>query len=539
MRKILLIVLLFVSYSTFAQKKWVDHGLVKFDETKNDLTRFGLKDLNGKIVLAANYVVILEKFQSGYTNVFNPKDSTLNNDGLLKMLQNTSGLTGMLEGLIDSTGRVIIAPIFDMILLPFKDNIVFAKKDEQDYLITKQGKVFTLEPSSINRLSTNNYYTVIANKKKGLVNRNGDFVLKPEYDKIVYEKTYYNEDLVIVTKLNKEGCYSLKGKKLLIPMAYDNIDIHNMRDAFVQVKNAGKSGLFNISTNKLALPCAYNGTIAPEYYQNPDGTKTLISYSFSDNSFMGKIDLNGKVLFEKKYLEILSTQTTKTYDLGYIKYSDKKVDSFAMGYFVYTYLTKLMKKSPFFYDMQLPDGQTNVLVQEKTKLWGLKNCLTDKYILKPDFSKVGTLRNGNDNYFIALKNNQYALFDFGGKNIIPYGIYDSISYSSPDYYYSIINVSKNSQWGCLDFENKLIVPIAYEKEIEYGDTMWVAQNGMWGCIDKDLNQLIDFKFDTEIYSDFSFEEKGIICTKSGEEIHLDKRGNEFGMIPKKKVIQKK
>jgi hypothetical protein len=526
MKKCTLLVLLLITSSTYAQKKWADYNLVSFSETKNNRTQYGLKNTKGDTVLRAKYVYIPEQLEEGYALIFTTKDSTLNNADIEKIFK-TLSVDFAIYGLLDSTGKVILKPSVDMVLLPFHGNMVSVVLNDKYNLLTRQGKILSDEyVRSIN--TDNNYFVVTVNKKQGLVNKNGDYVLKPEYDKIVYNEGYENYGLVLVGKLGKEGCYSLQDKKMTIPIIYDKVDLFtNNFYPYIQVINGGKTGLYDIKNGKAALPCAYNGYLMPEYYEKPDKSEILTNFIVRNEKTMGMLDNVGKVLLENKYLEVFTTNTTENTITGTIKYSDQKIDSFSMAYFRYNYIDKTFKKSPFYYQLNLPDGYVNCLVQESNKKWGLKNTNTNNYVLAPEYNNEGIVWSGAERYFIATKNNQFAVINFNGKTVIPFGTFDKISSFSLGNLDEILNVQKNQKWGCIDLDNKQLMPIEYDREIEYADTMWVSKGGEWGCIDKDMKQIIEFKFDTAIYSNFAFNSKGIICNEGNKEIQLNNQGNKI------------
>jgi hypothetical protein len=527
MKKYALFVLLLITSSTYAQKKWADYNLVSFSETTNSRTQYGLRNLKGETILAAKYIYIEDKLNGGYALVFTTKDSTLNDSNIEKIFK-TRSLDFIVYGLIDSLGKVVLKPSVDMVFLPFKGNIVKVMLNEKYNLLTRQGKMLSDEYTSY--INTEyNYFVVTINKKQGLVNTNGDYILKPEYDKIIYNEGRENYGLVLVGKLGKEGCYSLKDKKIIVPMVYDKVDLFG--DNFyphIQVINGGKTGLYDIKNGKVTLPCSYDGRLMPEYFEKPDGSQILTDFIVRNEKTMGMLDNTGKILLENKYLEVLPLNTTEKFITGTIKYLDQKIDSFSMAYFEYNYITRIFKKSRFYYSLfyDVYGGGTNCLVQEDNRKWGLLNTTTNKYVLAPEYNNEGIVWHGAELNFIATKNNQFGVINFSGKTVVPFGTFDRISSYSGSDFDDMLNVQKNQKWGTIDLESKQLIPIEYDREIEYADTMWVSKNGKWGCIDINLKQIVEFKFDTASYSDFTFNSKGITCLENGAEIQLTLQGNK-------------
>ena len=586
----LLLVLLLISVSVFSQKKLADYGLTEFSEVKEvtglsgikeQATRYGLKDASGKVVLPPLYMFISDKFEGGYALIYNAIFENMIGDKTYLNMLKTNTFDPM-YGLIDSTGKLAVDTKFaDIILLPFVENTVVVTQDnlKQFNLLTKQGKLLSDEYSTGAPVGRDcKYFVVISNKKKGLVNRKGEYVLNPEYDNIYYDD-YDQEKPVLLTKANKKGCYSLKERRMVIPIAYDNVNLYIKYPPLVEVTNAGKVGLYNTKAKKLVLPCAFTGEIFPQYDDWESSNPKVIYYTVGGDNTQGMIDNTGKVLLSQMYLEILPTSSSSKSVLGYMKFLDRKTDSFAMGYFYYNIALKAFKKSQLYKLVNMSEGNSNCLVQAKNNKWGLINCLTDKFILQPIFDEKNTIGYVSWSYFIARKSEQYALYDIKGKPIIPFGKYTNI-YSPDDYnpLYLILskdkqialsdltgriilplgmydtialpassyetdgydkpadsyyfNVNKNNKWGCADTSGQIKVPVLYDRIVEYADTIWASKEGKWGCIGKDMNQIIDFKFDTAVYRDFKFNSKGLTCFKSNQEIQLSGRGNE---IPARKT----
>ncbi len=590
MKKNILFVLLLISVSAFPQKKLADYGLTEFSEVKvvtslsgikENATRYGLKDASGKIVLPPSLMFISDKFEGGYALIYSAIfENMIGDKTYLNMMQ--SNTFDPLWGLIDSTGKLAVETKFaDIILLPFIENTVVVTQNELKNfnLLTKQGKLLSDEYTTGAPVSRDcKHFVVISNKKKGLVNRKGEYVLKPEYDNIYYDD-YNQEKPVLLTKSKKEGCYSLKEKRMVIPIAYDNVNMYINYPPFVEVTNAGKVGLYDTKANKQVLPCAFTGKIIPEFDDWESSNPKVIYYTVGGDNTQGMIDNTGKVLLSQMYLEILPTSTTSKSVLGYMKYIDRKIDSFAMGYFYYNIALKTFKKSQLYKLVDMSDGYSNCLVQAKNNKWGLINCLTDKYLITPSFDEIKNIGYVGWSEFIAKKNDQIALYDIKGKAIIPFGKYTNIY--SPDNYtplYLILskdkqialcdltgriilpmgmydgielpatsyetdgyekpadsyyfNVKKDNKWGSVDSAGQVRVPLLYDRIVEYADTMWASKEGKWGCIGKGMNQIVDFKFDTAVYRDFKFNSKGLTCYKSGQEIQLSGNGNE---IPARKT----
>lgn len=140
---------------------------------------------------------------------------------------------------------------------------------------------------------------------------------------------------------------------------------------------------------------------------------------------------------------------------------------------------------------------------------------------------------------------KYGIIDSKGEEIIPC-IYDSIHADiSPDF----LIVSKNGQYGVIDWGNNILIPyrgdFMYETMyFEDGNTyhryysegyFWIINDGKCGTINLKGKQIIPCIYD-EVINDF---EDGIATVKKGEDyLYIDYYGNEVRKIGDKNNILK-
>ncbi len=311
-RQMALACMLLLSVSLMGQKTWKDYGLVHFEEIKDGRTLFGLKNLAGTVVLPAKYEDLELKLTNGFAGCFTAKGGPFKAQEL-EALYKAKKLE-WLVGLIDSTGKVVVEPIYDDINLPFRENITEVEKDGLYGLITKKGKVLT--PDFVPEkylLATHHYFLVKSKSKSGLINIKGEQVIPILYDTIDEYSYYEGDDLwfCLVGNAGKWGLYSVKGKSLAIPVAYDNINyrgddfvilenqkkfgmfdlkkklvvipviysgLNTMYYPFLTVIKEGKAGLINVKTQKTLIPCLYKGYFMPIYFGNPESGDKLAGF---------------------------------------------------------------------------------------------------------------------------------------------------------------------------------------------------------------------------------------------------------------------
>jgi hypothetical protein len=312
-RQFVLAFLLMLSFSMMGQKTWKDYGLVPFEETKDSVTLYGLKNQAGLIILPAKYENFQAELTEGYALNFSVKGGPFK-DNELKALNKAKKLE-WLTGLIDSTGKVVVVPSYEEIQLPFTQNITIVEKDGLYGLISKKGVVLTpdFEPEMF-LLGSYPYFLVKSKSKKGLINLKGEKVIPVEFDTIAEDAYSYEQEEMFyceVGNAGKWGLYSVKGKSLIIPVAYDNLSrraddfvilenqkkfglfdlrkklqvipviysgINAMYEPFVTVIKEGKSGLINIKTQKTLVPCLYKGYFRPVFYEATASSEKLAGY---------------------------------------------------------------------------------------------------------------------------------------------------------------------------------------------------------------------------------------------------------------------
>lgn len=173
-------------------------------------------------------------------------------------------------GVIDTTGKIIVEPIYDNIKIPNPEKPVFICKEIDKYIVLNDlnEKIFT-QYEEVNAISIN-----------GIVSN------------IPYEKT--------VLKYKKDGKYGIidfEGKEITKPI-YEEIDGLEKKESELLVKLNGKYGVINVKGAKLIKP-EYDNILADGFYTDKD-----------------KYGLSGY---------IVSNKTTEGYRYGYISYKHKQI----------------------------------------------------------------------------------------------------------------------------------------------------------------------------------------------------------------------
>lgn len=134
-------------------------------------------------------------------------------------------------GVIDTSGKVIVEPIYDNVKIPNPEKAVFICKEADKFIAVNNlnEKIFTeyeeIDAISLNGTVSNIPYekTVLKYKKNGkygIINFEGKEITKPIYEEI---KGLENKETELLIKLNgKYGVINVKGAKLIKP-EYNNI----------------------------------------------------------------------------------------------------------------------------------------------------------------------------------------------------------------------------------------------------------------------------------------------------------------------------
>jgi len=445
---------LYISFVAYSQT-WENYGLKIITEYIDGNLYYGIENNANQIVLPAVYYFIESDLSGGYAIVKTSPDDVTE-----------------LEGIVDSTGKVIVEPKYKSIELPFEDGTVVIEQTEGEYnLMDKQGKLLMAAPSD-------------------------SWLSFDEFDATEYN---YNSKFEVKGKtgiINRHG-------KIVFPAIFDDIKLTSFPD-YLSVKNeTGKWGIYSIKNKRIIILCNYE-SIDP--LTTPDNA--VIGFDIENNNLNGIIDEQGKILLEPKYSEAIEEYTSNELFAGYIKYFDKNTP-LKMGYWVYdlqkhTLNNSQLKYKIVFFSNSAPKA---LVIPEDNDRYGLMDCINNKFILEPQFDSIWFTGYNiqTSQYFIASKGNQYAVCDFNGKYLLPFGAYDKITSKIYKNNIAIFNVSKNGKWGCINNTGNIIIPIDYESEIDYSDTIWAVKDGKWGCITKDLKEVEGFKYDKKIFNDFDLK----------------------------------
>jgi len=383
-------------------------------------------------------------------------------------------------GYIDTSGRWIVQPIFDL-AAPLNDTEftrVFA--NGQIGLVSHTGRlVFKDEFKKIVLL--NDSVLAFSNGNTwGLSGVDGDILLNDEYG---YFYNLGTTGLIVVQKGKSHGLCNQQGE-IILPVVYELIQHIPGNLNAIRVKFNGKFGLFAPNGDEI-LSTKYNQIVEADTNFIVVGEAELIGAvdSLGNNRIPIKYSS-----YQKMFLHISLWETKKESHL-YNANLNKIIHQNAQEYFVSS-PTRIRIKLKEKYGIIADNGET---------------------ILSPEYRSIGT----NGVYYKLLNNVNYGLANYDGDLLVPIA-YTYVSYPQD----SLIPVCSQNKWG-LYFENygKIIDTIydrlnIVERQIKVGNNKGVAiidigQNGK--IISKDVYEQV-YLFKIAGYAKYGFSSDTVKAT---------------------------
>ena len=122
---------------------------------------------------------------------------------------------------------------------------------------------------------------------------------------------------------------------------------------------------------------------------------------------------------------------------------------------------------------------------------GVKNY-NGKTILDFEYDRIRIFPNNN---ILAIKDEQYAIFNSNGSAVIDFGEYDKIDMIN----YNNFKIKKDDNYGCINIKDNWIIKPQYKKCLDanskFGLIKFENKEGKQGIVDKDNNIVINFEYD--------------------------------------------
>lgn len=329
------------------------------------------------------------------------------------------------------------------------------------------------------------YISIEKDGKYGILNAEGEMILKAIYDDIMFDGYRYK-----VKKGDKWGLKDNKGKEL-IPTCFDQVGEHQYI-SHTRVKIGKQWSIYNWIKDQ---PCA-----AEKKYDDIDYFSKY--FVVRDNGKFGLLDINAKEILPFEYdfmspffLKYLNTilvgkdkkvgllridSLDKVHTAVPIEYSDIWVDENNFKLKV-----RLGDKIDYFFndqtlfeleynDVQYYKDINRVMVKKGNK-WGMVT-IEGELIIPVAYSKIHVM---NKDQFMVQKGGKWGVLNGRGQEIIPVA-YDEFDYRPKKQFFF---VNKKGKWGIVSLKKGVILPPKYEDMYTLPNrTFLVKDKGLWGIV---------------------------------------------------------
>ncbi len=285
--------------------------------------------------------------------------------------------------------------------------------------IEKNGREYEIEKIAIQDYE---YFILRQDGKYGVMNKNGDIVIHPEYTNVIipnpkkaificydennqtkvlnqnneqifseYEQIQpirlkniasnlmYEKNLLTYVQDEKIGLINLDGEEIAEPI-YESIEGLPYKEGELLVQLEGKYGVINNKGNNL-VDTKYDQIAVDNYTTEEDGYKRagyIVSNTTENGYRYGYVDINGNVLLEPEYTEVSRIINIKDNDNIYLIVAQNG------QYGVVKNQEQIIENE---YQSISYNSESNTLTLEKTKRYGIAT-LEGKVVIPVEFSQI-------------------------------------------------------------------------------------------------------------------------------------------------------
>jgi hypothetical protein len=345
--------------------------------------------------------------------------------------------------------------------------------------------------------------------------QNDDFDEQEEVQPSLYK--------VVKNDRGLSGLMRTADDKLIIPYKYNEINLSgtpgSVETIYVNIVDSlNNTGIYSIKENRVIVPCKYKDVKMEynDFYPNDD--KEIYQFcGFTTESIKDNENTNylfspsGKLLLATKFTIHITpmgkyqTDTIICYleDETHQSNNSRFSEDTKVGYLLYSSKSGNIIQQKEFKSIESTCASKLLTVENNDKKYGVINCVTGKNIIENQYDSIVSPMYS---CFIVYKNKRVALFDSQGNLIVPEGTYDKINNAGWARYDKenplALCVSKNNKWGCINDKNKIILPLEFDYEFEYMDTIWVSKNNKWGCISSKGLEVIPFEYEAIVRNSY-------------------------------------
>lgn len=392
------------------------------------------------------------------------------------------------------------------------------------YLLIKNRKINVKNEN----ITEYNYFLLDENGKNGVIDKQGNILVNPEYDyiqipnpskplficlydydsttqeyksKVLNEKgeelyTKYDNVMAIpnnnvssesayqtgILKYKKDGKYgiiTISGKKVT-NAKFDSIETLDYKEGVLKVKENDKCGVIKINGDVI-IKADYDSIYADGYYdEDTQYSKAgyIVDVKTDEGYRYGYINYEGKELLDCKYNSIKRiTEITNDNSVFLITYENGQAG-------MYKNSQNIIKND---YESIEYDDINKIISVEKNSKYGLYD-LYGNIILPIQYDDMAFA----GKVITASKDGEKLIFDANG-NLQKDSVYINVMPTDSSSYY--ITINKEGNYGIVDNQDMLLVANKYSY-IEYAFDKYfiVTQNGKSGVIDNTGNIILDIKY---------------------------------------------
>lgn len=420
-------------------------------------------------------------------------------------------------GVIDRSGNEIIEPKYVDIYIPNPEKDVFiCITDDENYVVINSKKEELLkEYNNVSAFITSEgmldfekeVLRYEENGKYGVIDFDGNIILKPEYDTI--ESLKFKPGKLLIKKDNKYGVIDNKGN-IVVDIKYDSIigdgfclenDGYTKTGYIVKLKiNDGyMSGYIDVEGKEF---------LKPEY----ENIERILNYTDKNNVYL-IVMKNGKKGIYKNSKQIIKHLYQK---ISYSESSNILVAKTSKNNIFYNLDGKKILDGKYD-EYSLAGNYISVLDGETQKLYDVNG----NFITNQSYKRIE--ETANSNYIITIDENNY--YSIMNKSTIIKDNYINLKYAFGDYF---IFTTENNKVGILDVWNGIIINPEYDSILKLENiNAFEAKNGNETTIySQDLDKISTIS-DAIVEN---IENNYAIVYSQNERIYLNKEGKEISNI---------
>lgn len=382
----------------------------------------------------------------------------------------------------------------------------------------------------IEEVSEYNYFRLYQNQKYGVIDKNGNIIINPDYDilyipnpskpvfvcyydydeqmgeyktkvfdenaneifkeydrveafvfkdtnanKIPFEKSVlkYRQD-------DKYGLIDFEGNKITENI-YVSIENLEYKEGCFIVNQEGKYGVINLKGNTI-VNAEYNKVEADGYYSKEGKSYEagfIVSKKIDEGYRYGYINSNGNMILKLEYNQIERvTDIQNDKDIYLVALKNGKAGLYKNGHCILNHEYEEIEYNKL----------NNLLIVKKASKQGAVD-INGKTIISAEYDSI--VFSGNS--INAYKNEELAIFNTNGQKIENKNYASSIFTENENY---IITINENGKYGVINKNGDILIKNNYQYvEYAYNRYFIVTNNGKVGVLNDEGKSEVDFEYD--------------------------------------------